>query len=113
MLSVDGYEREETGHRTAVVLQHKKKTAGGRSINGRAPYGWQWVGEKRYKRLVEQPKETRVVHRLLLFAKVYGKVVTMKISYDWSKGPLHSNSINCQPNYGKRCSVMPFSPVAT
>lgn len=41
IMTTSTWERETISERTSVVLQHKKKIAG-KSINGRAPYGWRW-----------------------------------------------------------------------
>lgn len=42
LMSVAEWEREVIGERTSSALQEKKRLAGNRSINGRAPFGFRW-----------------------------------------------------------------------
>lgn len=42
LMSVAEWEREVIGERTSSALQEKKRLAGNKSINGRAPFGYQW-----------------------------------------------------------------------
>ncbi len=51
-------ERERIGQRTRNALQSMKAQAGGRAINGRAPYGWRWENGEG---MIENPTEQVVV----------------------------------------------------
>ena len=60
LLLLAQWECEQTSERTSAALQRKKAAAGGRSINGRAPYGWEW----HHGMLRAVPAEMKVVDKI-------------------------------------------------
>ena len=61
LMSVAEWEREVIGERTSSALQEKKRLAGNRSINGRAPFGFRWEDGSLVKDPAEYPvRETMV-----------------------------------------------------
>lgn len=55
LMSVAEWEREVIGERTSSALQEKKRLAGNQSINGRAPFGFQWQDGSLVKNPTEYP----------------------------------------------------------
>lgn len=55
LMSVAEWEREVIGERTSSALQEKKRLAGNKSINGRAPFGFRWEGGELVRDADEYP----------------------------------------------------------
>ncbi len=55
LMSVAEWEREVIGERTSSALKEKKRLAGNKSINGRAPFGYQWSEGELIKHPAEFP----------------------------------------------------------
>lgn len=63
IMTTSTWERETISERTSTVLQHKKKVAG-KSINGRAPYGWRW-SDAETRELVPVCEEQKVLNIMM------------------------------------------------
>lgn len=59
------YERLIIGFRTKSALKALKVRAGGQSVNGKAPYGWKWVGEPKHMKLVAAPEEQSKIREII------------------------------------------------
>jgi DNA invertase Pin-like site-specific DNA recombinase len=62
LMSVAEWEREVIGERTSSALQEKKRLAGNRSINGRAPFGYRWEDGELVRDPAEYPVREIMVH---------------------------------------------------
>ena len=97
LMSVAEWEREIIGERTSSALKEKKRLAGNKSINGRAPFGYQWSDGELIKHPAEFPvREIMVQLRKagLTYAQIADEIndanYTTRRNKQWRTSSIHT-----------------------